>query len=188
MPTTALLLIDVINAFDFDGGELLVEQATTTIAPIKRLITKARAAGAPIIYANDNYGNWTETFDTLVARCQSDDNRGCEVVRALAPQDGDHFILKPKHSAFYLTPLDALLKQLDAERLVICGYAGDICVLFTANDAYMREYSVCVPEDAVASETADGNACALTMLRENLSVDTAPVVAVEFRQEVEAEV
>ena len=178
MSDTALLLIDVINAFDFDGGKSLLEQANRTVAPITRLTRRARAAGVPIIYANDNYGDWKETFDTLVERCQREDHRGCELVRALAPQAGDHFILKPKHSAFYLTPLDALLTELAVKRLVICGYAGDICVLFTANDAYMRDYEVRVPEDCVASESRAGNDCALDMLRANLSVDTAPGHAV----------
>ena len=180
MPKTALLLIDVINTFDFDGGEALLAQAQPTLQPIAGLLRRARNNNVPIIYANDNYGNWTETFEALVERCRQPDCKGQPVVNALAPAPQDHFILKPKHSAFYLTPLDALLKQLAVSHLVLCGYAGDICVLFTANDAYMREYAVSVPADAVASESAEGNDCALTMLRENLGVATRAAAEVRL--------
>ena len=177
---TALLLVDVINTFDFERGELLLEQAERNLDPLRDLIDRARRAGAPIIYANDNYGRWQDTFADVVTRCTGEDFPGRHLAEALQPRGGEHFILKPKHSAFYLTSLDALLPQLGVERLVLAGYAGDICVLFTANDAHMREYEVVVPCDCVASETRDGTDCALEMLRQNLSVKTPKGAEVRF--------
>ena len=178
---TAVLLVDVINSCSFEGGEALARNAQATVEPIVELCRRARAADVPVIYANDNYGRWTDTFAEIVERCREDDCPGRDIARALAPQDGDHFILKPKHSAFYLTSLDALLRQLGTERLVICGYAGDLCVLFTANAAHMREYEIAVPEDAIASEESEVNDAVLRMLRDRLSADTRPAAEVEFR-------
>ena len=178
--STALLLIDVINDCRFEGGEDLVRNAKPTIGPIGDLTARARAADVPVIYVNDNFGRWNDTFADVVERCTSDDSRGCEIATALSPGDADHFILKPKHSAFYLTSLDALLNKLGTERLIICGYAGDICVLFTANDAYMREYEVVVPRDCIASESVESNDCVIELMERTLGVDTRPGAEVQL--------
>ena len=169
---TALLLIDVINDCEFDGGEALVANARATVEPIAALTKRCREAEIPVVYVNDNFGAWDQTFDQLVERCCTEDVRGRELAEALKPEGGDHFILKPKHSAFYLTSLDALLQSLGAERLIICGYAGDICVLFTANDAHMREYELVVPRDCIASESEEVNGCALEMMERTLGAET----------------
>ena len=169
---TALLLIDVINDCEFDGGEDLLASARATLDPIAALTARCREAGVPIVYVNDNFGAWDQTFDELVERCCTTEVRGRELAEALRPEPGDHFILKPKHSAFYLTSLDALLQSLGVRRLILCGYAGDICVLFTANDAHMREYELVVPRDCIASEREDVNACALEMMQRTLGAET----------------
>ena len=169
---TALLLIDVINDCAFEGGEALAQNALPTLAPIAALAARCRAAKVPVIYVNDNYGRWQETFPDIVRRCAEEGLPGAPLARALRPKPGDHFILKPKHSAFYLSSLDALLAQTGAKRLILCGFAGDICVLFTANDAHMREYQLVVPQDGLASQTKEGNTCALDMMRRNLGAET----------------
>ena len=169
---TALLLIDVINDCEFDGGEDLLASARATLDPIAALTARCREAGVPVVYVNDNFGAWDQTFDELVERCCTTEVRGRELAEALRPEPGDHFILKPKHSAFYLTSLDALLQSLGVRRLILCGYAGDICVLFTANDAHMREYELVVPRDCIASEREDVNACALEMMQRTLGAET----------------
>ena len=179
-PTTALLLIDVINDCEFDGGEDLIANARATIEPIAALTERCREAEIPVVYVNDNFGVWDQTFDQLVERCCTEDVRGRELAEALKPEPGDHFILKPKHSAFYLTSLDALLQSLGVERLILCGYAGDICVLFTANDAHMREYALAVPRDCIASEREEVNGCALEMMERTLSADTSVGCEVEL--------
>ena len=169
---TALLLIDVINDCEFDGGEALLEHARATIEPIAALTERCRAAGVPVVYVNDNFGAWDQTFDQLVDRCCTGEVRGRELAEALKPEPGDHFILKPKHSAFYLTSLDALLRSLGIARLIICGYAGDICVLFTANDAHMREYELAVPRDCIASEEPEMNEAVIRLMGARLGAET----------------
>jgi nicotinamidase-related amidase len=149
--TSALLLVDVINAFDFEGCEGLVAAAERAAPRIVALRERARAAGVPVIYVNDNFGQWRSDFRATVEACRRPDQPGHRVTDALVPGDGDYFVLKPRHSAFYCTALEVLLSRLKARRLVIVGFATNICVLFTANDAHMRGYQVVVPCDCTAA-------------------------------------
>lgn len=148
---TALLLIDVINDLAFDGSEALVEQAESMAATLARLKRRATAAGAPAIYINDNFGQWRSDFRRTVAHCTARSSPGHRVSRRLRPTARDYFVLKPKHSGFFDTTLDTLLETLRIRRLILTGIAGNICVLFTANDAYMRDYALVIPSDCVAS-------------------------------------
>jgi nicotinamidase-related amidase len=169
---TALILIDVINDLEFEGGDRLhrfVMPMAERIADLKR---RAKAAGLPVIYANDNFGRWRSDFRKLVRDCLNEDVRGRQMVALLQPEEDDYFILKPRHSAFYQTNLDILLKYLGVETLILAGVAGDICVLFTANDAYMREFRVIVPADCLASEEPEQNQQALTLMARVLKADT----------------
>lgn len=145
-----LLLVDLINDLEFDGGEKLLPCAREMAKPLATLIRRARRARVPIIYANDNWGRWRSSFEQTVTACRN--TRGWPVVKQLLPKKNDYFVLKAKHSAFYATPLHLLLQHLDAETLIIAGLAADNCVLFTAGDAYMLEYDVVIPRDCVASE------------------------------------
>jgi len=148
---TALLLVDVINAFDFEGCEGLVAAAERAAPRILELRERARAAGVPVIYVNDNFGQWRSDFRATVEACSRPDKPGHRVARSLVPGDDDYFVLKPRHSAFYCTALEVLLGRLKAKRLVIVGFATNICVFFTANDAHMRGYEVIVPCDCTAA-------------------------------------
>lgn len=146
---TALLLIDVISDFDFEHGPELLAQALPMARNLVKLKRSAKQAGVPTIYVNDNLGKWQEDFKALVAYCRTKDGR--EIVDLLAPQEDDYFVLKPKHSAFYSTALDLLLRNLRTEKLILTGLSTDICVLFSANDAYMRDYKLFIPNDCVAA-------------------------------------
>lgn len=171
---TVLLLIDVINDLEFDGGEQLVSEAlpmATRLAAFKR---RAKAAGIPAIYANDNFGRWRSDFPKLVQYCLSHNVRGKSIVACLAPEEDDYFILKPKHSAFFQTNLASLLKYLGATRLILTGIAADICVLFTANDAYMRDFHIIVPEDCIASEDPQRTHGALLLMQRVLKAEMTP--------------
>ena len=170
----ALLLIDVINDMDFEGAEALVRQAVPMAHRIAALKKRARAAKIPAIYINDNFGRWQSDFRKLVDHVLDDGVPGEEVARILAPADDDYFVLKPKHSAFFETTLDTLLAYLGAKTLILTGVAGNICILFSANDAYMRDYRVAVPSDCVASNTADENRNALQQIARVLKGDTTP--------------
>jgi nicotinamidase-related amidase len=147
----ALLLVDVINAFDFEGCEGLVRAAEQAAPRILALRDRARAAGVPVIYVNDNFGQWRSDFRRTVEACSRPEQPGHRVTQLLTPGDSDYFVLKPRHSAFYCTALEVLLDRLDARTLIIVGFATNICVLFTANDAHMRGYQVVVPRDCTAS-------------------------------------
>src|ERR1700754_1295783 len=138
--TVALLIIDVINDMEFEGADGLVETAVPMAHRIAALKRRAKAAGIPAIYVNDNFGRWQSDFRRVVEHCLSDGVRGEEVARILEPEEDDYFVLKPKHSAFYATTLDVLLAHLGASTLILTGIAGNICVFFSANDAYMRDY------------------------------------------------
>jgi nicotinamidase-related amidase len=159
--STVLLLVDVINDFNFPRAADLMRFALPAARRIVALKKRLRARGIPAIYVNDNFGRWQSDFKKQVERCISDQSMGAPVARLLIPGEDDYFVLKPKHSGFFSTSLDVLLGYLGAKKLVVTGFAGDICVLFTANDAYMRDYELIVPSDCIASETtvANRNAC-----------------------------
>ena len=169
---TALLLIDVINDFDFPEADELLEFAEPMARRLKRLKERARRAGVPVIYINDNFGRWQSNFAALVNHCLK--GRGKRIVGLLRPKQRDYFVLKPKHSAFYSTTLDVLLRYLGTERLIITGIAANICVLFTANDAYMRDFEILVPQDCVASNTKAANDYALKQMETILKADIRP--------------
>ena len=138
--TTALLLIDVINPLNFPEARQLSRFVPAMTRKISRLKQRAQAASVPVIYVNDNFGRWRSDFRRQVDFCLRQESRGAEMVRALRPMESDYFVLKPKHSGFFATTLETLLRYLGARRLVLTGIAGNFCVLFTANDAYMRDY------------------------------------------------
>ena len=170
----ALLLIDVINSFDFAEGDQLLQLALPVGKNIAELKKRAKAAGIPCIYVNDNFGKWQSDFKKIVAHCTADEAKGKHFVKQLVPDDADYFVLKPKHSGFYSTTLDLLLAHLNAKNLILTGIAGNNCVLFTANDAYMRDFKVFVPEDCVVSNTEEENRYALKQMETVLKADTSP--------------
>ena len=178
---TALLLIDVINDLAFDGSEALVAQAESMAAPLARLKRRATAAGVPTIYVNDNFGQWRSDFRRTVAHCTARSSPGHRVSTRLRPTARDYFVLKPKHSGFFDTTLDTLLEKLRIRRVILTGVAGNICVLFTANDAYMREYKIFAPADCIASNTAADNDHALRQLKAVLKGNVAVSTRLRFR-------
>lgn len=169
---TALLLIDVINAFDFPGAEQLLAQAIPVADEIHRLRLAASAKGIPVIYANDNFGRWRSTFETLIDYCSS--KPGGTIVKKLAPRKNDYFVLKPKNSAFYETTLDLVLAHIGVKRLILVGWLGNNCVFFSANDAYMRDYKIVVPTDCTASIDPRDNEIALRQMKQTLKAEIAP--------------
>ena len=170
----ALLLIDVINDLEFEGGEKLLRHALPAAGRIAAFKQRCAVAGIPAIYVNDNFGKWRSDFKKLVSHCVDDNTRGREIVELLKPAPDDYFVLKPKHSGFYSTTLDLLLKHLGAETLVLAGFTADICILFTANDAYMRDYRLMIPADCVASQEETENQRALKFMERVLKADISP--------------
>jgi nicotinamidase-related amidase len=176
----ALLLIDVINDLDFPEGDALLRFVQPMAERIAELARRARKAEIPVIYVNDNFGRWRSDFRSHVDHCLREGCRGRPLAELLAPEDDDYFVLKPKHSGFFSTTLDILLDYLQAETLILTGIAGNICVLFTANDAYMRDFHLIVPRDCVASNSEAENGHALAQMKTVLKADTRPSAEIDL--------
>ena len=176
---TAILVIDVINDFCFPEAQQLMEHAVPMARRLKSFCARARKSKVPVIYVNDNFGRWQSDFKSIIDYCLK--SPGKDVVKQLIPKKRDYFVLKPKHSGFHQTTLEILLTRLGAKRLIITGIASNICVLFTANDAYMRDFKVKVPSDCVVANTATENSNALNEMKRILKADTAPSTRLKFR-------
>lgn len=176
----ALLIIDVINPFDFPEANQIIRFVPSMTKAIRHLKERARRAGAPTIYINDNFGRWRSDFRHQVDFCLRRGRRGRVMVKELRPDSRDYFVLKPKHSGFFATTLDTLLRYLGTRRLILTGIAGNFCVLFTANDAYMRDYKIVVPSDCVISNTETENKQALKLMRKFLKADIRSSDAIRF--------
>lgn len=171
---SVLLLIDFINPMGFPGAEDLAEGAVQAARATSALKAALRKAGVPAIYANDNYGGWQSDFQTLVERCARGGGASGEMARLLRPQHGDLTILKPRHSAFLGSPLDLLLSRMEAKEIIITGVATDICVQLTAMDGFLRGYTLRVPADCTAAESADYRKQSIAYMERVLKCDVAP--------------
>ena len=176
----ALLLIDVINDFDFPEAAQLLKHARPMARILLRLKQRAQKAGVPVIYVNDNFGQWKSDFRHTVEHCVTQ-GRGGDVVNLLRPEESDYFVLKPKHSGFFSTTLETLLRYLETQTLILTGIAGNFCVLFTANDAYMRDFNLLVPSDCTVSNTKKENNAALRLMKKFLKADTRSSSKILFR-------
>jgi nicotinamidase-related amidase len=169
---TALVVVDMLNPYDFEDAEKLAHSVEQTIEPISALIQRAGKAGVPVIYVNDNYGDWNSSQEELARRAV--DGERPDLVEPLLPPDGSKFVLKARHTIFYGTPLDHLLHEEEIEKLVLVGQVTEQCILYSALDAYVRHYGVTVPPDAVAHIHEDLGEAALTMMERNMDADLAP--------------
>jgi nicotinamidase-related amidase len=180
--SVALLLIDVINDLEFVGGDKLLRYALPMSKKLAGLKRRAKDAGVPVIYVNDNFGKWQSDFKRILEHCLNEDVRGRPVVEALKPDEDDYFVLKPKHSGFFSTTLDILLNYLGARTLVLTGLSGDICVLFTAHDAYMRDFNLVVPSDCMASNEPADNEYTLRKMACLMDANTRPAAEIDFEE------
>jgi nicotinamidase-related amidase len=170
----ALVIIDMMNRLDFAGGEALRPAAEAAGERILDLRAQATEAGVPVVYVNDNHGDWHEDRAAIIAKATEDGYPGSDLARRLLPRDEDYFVMKPQFSGFYNTNLPAILPRAGVSRLVLTGIAADICVLFTAADAHMREYELWVPADAVASEDPQRTRWALDIMERSMGARTEP--------------
>jgi nicotinamidase-related amidase len=160
----ALIIIDCINDLEFPGGEKVLPWAMRLAPRLRRFRGCAHGAGMPVIYANDNYKHWHGCFDEVYAHCTRAGARGRELSRKLKPSVKDCIVLKPRHSAFFATSLAPLLEELGVRRVILCGIATNLCVLFTAHDAHMQGYPVVVLSDCCAAESDFDHNVALAQL------------------------
>ncbi|HTU60604.1 MAG TPA: isochorismatase family cysteine hydrolase [Polyangiales bacterium] len=177
-----LLLVDVINGLSFPGSGPLVRAAERVAPNIRKLAERARAARVPVVYVNDNFGQWRSDFARTYEQCVRRDQPGRRVTEQLKPEANDYFVLKPQFSGFYCTTLEPLLQHIGAEKLVIVGFAANLCVLFTANDAYMRGFDVVVPSDCTASNSSRLTRAALAHISTALRGRTTSASSLTFKR------
>ncbi|HZZ95079.1 MAG TPA: isochorismatase family cysteine hydrolase [Usitatibacter sp.] len=170
----ALVLVDFINLFDFEHSEKLAARAVEAAKRAAKLKERVRAAKSPCIYANDNFGHWRSDFSALVKDCLGKGGPSAQIARLLLPDREDYSVLKPRHSAFYETPLEFLLQELEVDSLILTGLSADMCVCATAQDAYVRKYKLRIPADCVAADTPEHEAQALDLMQRTLKADIRP--------------
>jgi nicotinamidase-related amidase len=178
--SVALVLIDVINDMEFDSGEALLENALPAARKLSQLRLRARDAGVPVIYVNDNFGKWRSDFRQQLGHVLEDHVRGEPIAKLLRPDEEDYFVLKAKLSGFYHTQLDLLIDYLQVRTVVLAGFATDMCVLFTASDAYLRDLEIIVPPDCSAAASKEHHETALEHMSRVLHAKTPQSGEIDF--------
>jgi nicotinamidase-related amidase len=169
MASSALIVIDMLNPYDHDDADELARQVGDIVDPVRRLIERAREADAELVYVNDNYGDFAASRDQLVERALR--GRHPELVEPIVPGDDCDLLQKVRHSAFYSTSLEYLLQQRQVTEVILTGQVTEQCILYSALDAYVRHYSVCVPSDAVAPIDPQLGDAALKMMQRNMRAE-----------------
>ena len=169
---TAMLIVDMIGTMEFASAKTMAEDLARAAEAIARLREQCAAAKVPVIFANDNFGEWHSDAPRLVDRALEQDSQGRAIAKRLRPTPADYFIIKPSYSAFYATNLPVLLPKLGVSRLIVTGTAADMCVLFTAGDARMRDYQLWIPGDAIAAPSPERKGWVLDLAGKNLDAET----------------
>jgi nicotinamidase-related amidase len=160
---TAVLIVDMIGDFGFENGDELFAHALPIARRIAAFKERATQASVPVIYVNDNYHKWKDDFKATMRAAESS-NRGKQIATILRPGPEDYYVLKPQRSGFFGTPLNFLLESLHVSKLIVTGITTDMCVLFTAHDAYMRGFTVSVPSNCTAAADVNDHKSALRLL------------------------
>lgn len=178
----ALLIIDMINDLDFPGGDELLQPAVNAADCIAELKARAKSLCIPVIYANDNFGHWRSDIASLVQHSLHTTNRGKPIVERLQPDPTDYVVLKPKNSAFFETTLSLLLQYLGTKRLILTGLSTDVCVQFTAQDAYLRDIGLSIPSNCVASVSSEQTQASLAYMQRVLQADITPSAELDLQR------
>jgi nicotinamidase-related amidase len=161
----------VLNPYEHEDADRLAESVERTVEPISSLIARAREEGAEIIYVNDNYGDWNSSSEELAQRAL--EGARPELVEPLLPPEGADFVIKARHTIFYMTPLEYLLGQKEIDHLVMVGQVTEQCILYSALDAYVRHLGVTVPRDGVAHINEDWAKVSLELMEQNMDAQIA---------------
>ncbi|WP_047980682.1 isochorismatase family cysteine hydrolase [Ornithinibacillus contaminans] len=170
---TAVLFIDIINDFKFHGGDKLLAHTKEILPNLLKLRQFAEKHHVPIIFVNDHYGLWQSEPELIIDYCSNEASE--PIIEALKPKENDFFLIKPQHSAFFQTPLHSLLTDLGKTHIILAGIAGDICILFTAKDAYMYHFTMHIPKNCMASEEKEGNDYALYLMHSVMKAAIDPI-------------
>ncbi|SHN04268.1 cysteine hydrolase family protein [Cryptosporangium aurantiacum] len=181
MANTALIVIDMITPYDYPDADQLLSSAEAAVPAIERLIERASADDVPVIYVNDNFGSWTSNRDSIYQ--VAIEGKAPQLVEPLRPAEETMFVVKARHSIFFQTPLEYLLGQLKATRLVLTGQVTEQCVLYSALDAHIRHHDVVIPKDAVAHIHEELAEAALKMMELNMGANICAADGLELRAE-----
>ncbi len=168
MPS-ALVVTDLLTTYDFEDADGLAESVEQALPAVRTLLRRAQEGQIPVIYVNDNYGDWNSSAEELLRRGL--EGRRPDLVEPVRPPHDASFVIKARHSIFYGTPLEYLLGQLGVDRIVLCGVVTEQCILYSALDAYVRQLHVAVPRDAVAHIDPELSRAALEMMHRNMDAD-----------------
>jgi nicotinamidase-related amidase len=177
-----LLLVDVLNDVDFPGNSQLLKSIASLGKNISALKKRCKDAGIPVIYVNDNRGKWRSDFSAVLSHCLRPDSPGCPMVSQLIPEASDYIVLKPKHSAFYATPLDTLFSYLKVETVILAGLITNACILCTTSELYVRDLDVYVPSDCVAAPMKRAHRDALELMKISFEADTTSSTKLHLRK------
>jgi len=156
----------MLNPYEHDDAEQLTESVETIIEPVSALIARAQDEGAELIYVNDNYGDWNSSSEELAQRAL--EGARPDLVQPLLPPEGADFVIKARHTIFYMTPLEYLLGQKEIDQLVLVGQVTEQCILYSALDAYVRRLDVSIPRDGVAHIYEELANSAIEMMQRNM--------------------
>jgi nicotinamidase-related amidase len=162
----ALLIIDMLNPYEHQDADRLKRSVADILDPLREIIDQARRADILTVYVNDNHGDWSAAREELVERALRGDGRS--LVEPIAPPAGTPFVVKARHSVFYETQLEYLLRQAGAEQIVLAGQVTEQCILYSALDAYVRHFEVVVPRNCVAHIHDDLAEAAFRMMEVNM--------------------
>jgi len=177
-----LLLLDVLNDVDFPGNSQLLKSIDSLGKNICALKKRCKESGIPVIYVNDNRDRWRSDFSVVLSHCLRPDSPGCPMVRQVIPEASDYIILKPKHSAFYATPLDTLFSYLKVKTVILAGLITNACILSTASELYVRDLDVYVPADCPAAPEKRAHRYALELMKKSFHVDTTSSTKLNLRK------
>ncbi|MGW7064703.1 isochorismatase family cysteine hydrolase [Streptomyces sp. NPDC054904] len=167
MTDTALVVIDMLNTYEHEDADALVTSVRDILPSVQQLIKQARDASVPVIYVNDNFGQWRSHHGELVEAALG--GRHPELVEPVVPDEDSLFVVKARHSIFYETPLHYLLGQLGVRHLVLCGQVTEQCILYSALDAHIRHFDVSVVRQTVAHIDPALADAAMRMMESNMS-------------------
>ena len=178
MSRSALIVIDMLNAYEHDDADALTSSAERVVPAIAGLIARARDEDVPVIYVNDNFGAWTSDRHQLLDTAL--EGRYRHLVEPIAPAEEALFVVKARHSIFFQTPLEYLLGQEGVDRVVLAGQVTEQCVLYSALDAYIRHLQVVIPRDAVAHIHEHLAEASLELMERNMAAEVVAAADVRF--------
>jgi nicotinamidase-related amidase len=164
--SAALIIVDMLNSYEHEDADPLMDSVRQMLPAVEDLIDRAREEEAMVVYVNDNSGDWSAARAEIVELAMN--GRAPELIEPLIPPPGTPFVVKARHSIFYQTQLEYLLRQEQIDRLILAGQVTEQCVLYSALDAYVRHFELAIPSDCVAHIREDLAQAALKMMESNM--------------------